>query len=568
MTGSWLVVDGFPRERRQIMNGPMLNAYPDSIGGTLKDILDILEMPEFANVFESFYILPSIFNTDLDRGFSVIDYGLNEQLASEDDLRRLKALGIRLKLDFILNHASVLSKEFQDIIKNGQDSEYKDFFINWNTFWEGCGEMGPEGYIIPEKRYTERMFFRKPGLPILMVRFPDGTEVPYWNTFYQEVIYRKVDEQDLMAAGGMQYFTAQKLAERINRQLGEGIAPKDMDFTGFETWRDDCIGHLEANRRYLGQMDLNIKSPLVWEHYERTLRQLADYGANIVRLDAFAYAPKEPGEKNFLNEPGTWELLEKVRQLADKYQVSLLPEIHAGYEEKIYELVAGKGYMTYDFFLPGLMIYAIEHQDGEVLVRWAKELYEKQIRTVNMLGCHDGIPLLDLKGFLKEEQIQELISVIVSRGGYVKDLHGQKNVYYQVNATYYSALGEDDKKMLFARAVQMFMPGKPQVWYLDLFAGKNDHAAVERAGAGGHKEINRTNLSLDQIRERLSDEVVTEQLRLLRFRNTSEAFGPDAKLTIEQEGAVVKFIWESRGKRAVLAADFAELSYTVSEETI
>ncbi len=28
------------------------------------------------------------------------------------------------------------------------------------------------------------------------------------------------------------------------------------------------------------------------------------------------------------------------------------------------------------------------------------------------------------------------------------------------------------KKMLLARAIQMFMPGKPQVWYLDLFAGK------------------------------------------------------------------------------------------------
>ena len=224
--------------------------------------------------------------------------------------------------------------------------------------------------------------------------------------------------------------------------------------------------------------------------------------------------------------------------------------------------------MTYDFFLPGLMIYAIEHQSGDVLVRWAKELVEKQIRVVNMLGCHDGIPLLDLKGFLPEEEILELIDVIVSRGGYVKNLHGQKNVYYQVNATYYSALGEDDKKMLFARAVQMFMPGKPQVWYLDLFAGKNDYAAVERAGAGGHKEINRTNLSLDQIRERLSAEVVKEQLRLLSFRNTSKAFGFDAKLTIEQEGSIVTFIWENQGTRAVLAADFADASYKVSEETI
>ena len=51
--------------------------------------------------------------------------------------------------------------------------------------------------------------------------------------------------------------------------------------------------------------------------------------------------------------------------------------------------------------------------------------------------------------------------------------------------TYYSALGASDEKMLLARAIQMFMPGKPQVWYLDLFAGKNDHEAVQRAGESG-----------------------------------------------------------------------------------
>jgi sucrose phosphorylase len=80
-----------------------------------------------------------------------------------------------------------------------------------------------------------------------------------------------------------------------------------------------------------------------------------------------------------------------------------------------------------------------------------------------------------------------LIDLIVSRGGMVKNLHGQKNLYYQVNATYYSALGESDQKMLLARAIQMFMPGKPQIWYLDLFAGKNDHEAVQRAGESGNQ---------------------------------------------------------------------------------
>ena len=321
----------------------------------------------------------------------------------------------------------------------------------------------------------------------------------------------------------------------------------------------------EDARKYLGQMDLNIKSPLVWEFYDNTLKTLAGYGAKIVRLDAFAYAPKEPGEKNFLNEPGTWELLEKVRKLADKYNLTLLPEIHASYGEKNYEQIAKQGYMTYDFFLPGMIIDALESGNGSTLEKWAKELMEKEIHVVNMLGCHDGIPLLDLKGLIPEERIQQIIDTVVARGGYVKDLHGQKNVYYQVNATYYSALGEDDKKMLMARALQMFMPGKPQVWYLDLFAGKNDHEAVKRAGAGGHKEINRTNLSAAQIEELMKTDIVKEQLKLLHFRNVSKAFGFDAELAVSTEGEIITFIWTNQGESATLRANLKTFEYEITD---
>ena len=544
--------------------GPMLNAYPDSMGGTLDDIAAFLQKPEMKDVFSSCYVLPSLFHTDLDRGFSVIDYSLNKMLASREALDKLEGLGIDLKLDFILNHASVLSKQFQDIIKNGDKSEYRDFFIDWNKFWEGCGEMTEDGYIQPDQKYIKDMFFRKPGLPILMVRFPDGRDVPYWNTFYQEVTYRTVDAQDLMQAAGLQYTESVMLAEVLNTQTKEGKKPaeilaadKNAEVTRFmsDEEKKKVVDYMEAGRRYLGQMDLNIKSPLVWEFYDNTLKTLAGYGAKIVRLDAFAYAPKEPGEKNFLNEPGTWDLLEKVRKLADKYNLTLLPEIHASYGEKNYEQIAGKGYMTYDFFLPGLIIDALESGDGKHLFDWAKELIEKDIHTVNMLGCHDGIPLLDLKGLLSEERIQNLIDTVVGRGGYVKDLHGQKNMYYQVNATYYSALGEDDAKMLLARALQLFMPGKPQIWYLDLFAGKNDHEAVKRAGAGGHKEINRTNLTTEQMEEALKKPVVARQLELLRFRSTCPAFADDSEYKIECEGKNICIKWKKHGVEAVLNAD-------------
>ena len=486
-------------------NGPMLIAYPDSIGGKLSALVSFLRNTYVRSAFQSLYLLPSLYHSDLDRGFSVIDYDINEELAQQSDIEALKEDRKELMLDFILNHASAQSPQFKDLVKHGDESEYKDFFINWNTFWEGNGEMTEEGFILPKKEYLDRMFFRKPGLPLLMVRFPDGKEVPYWNTFYQEV----------------------------------------------------------RGQEYLGQMDLNIKSPLVWKFYEETLKKLAGYGARIVRLDAFAYAPKEPGEKNFLNEPGTFELLDKIRDLAEPYHLTLLPEIHATYAEGIYEKLANKGYLTYDFFLPGLILDAIEHHRGEYLAKWAKELFRKKIETVNMLGCHDGIPLLDLEGLLPQESIEDLTQILVDRGGYIKELHGQKNMYYQINMTYFSALGEDENKLLLARALQLFMPGVPQVWYLDLFAGKNDYEAVERCGAGGHKEINRTNISKEEAMDSIERDIVSKQLEMLRFRYLTAAFGLDGEMDFKVNGPKLKIKWKREGVCTTLTADLETYTFEI-----
>jgi sucrose phosphorylase len=92
--------------------GVMLNAYPDSIGKSLADTVALLKRPEFKDAFSLFYILPTFFNSDLDRGFSIIDYNLNEELVSPDDLDELNKLGIQIKLDLVLNHLSVRSGIF------------------------------------------------------------------------------------------------------------------------------------------------------------------------------------------------------------------------------------------------------------------------------------------------------------------------------------------------------------------------------------------------------------------------------------------------------------------------
>jgi sucrose phosphorylase len=78
--------------------------------------------------------------------------------------------------------------------------------------------------------------------------------------------------------------------------------------------------------------------------------------------------------------------------------------------------------------------------------------------------------------------------------------------------------------MRLARAIQLFTPGTPQVWYLDLFVGKNNCQALTKGNADSHKEINRTNLSLADVEAGLERGVVQDQLRMLRLRNCPYAF--------------------------------------------
>jgi sucrose phosphorylase len=92
-------------------------------------------------------------------------------------------------------------------------------------------------------------------------------------------------------------------------------------------------------------------------------------------------------------------------------------------------------------------------------------------------------PVLDLKGKLVNGVYNKGCSRIVSDWRYYEHHYGKrwpsKNLYdpgtrfliIKSTQHFFSALGEDDK-ITGAETIQMFMPGIPQVWYLDIFAGK------------------------------------------------------------------------------------------------
>lgn len=561
--------------------GVIFNAYPDSIGRNLADIVHMLKRPEFRDVFSLFYILPTVFNSDLDRGFSIIDYELNDELVSREDLKELHELNVMFKFDLVLNHLSAGSPQFQDLLQKGDKSKYKNFFIDWNEFWHTHGEPGPEGYVVPHEEHLEKLFMRKPGLPILKVRFPDGSERPYWNTFYQEVVYHEIAAHDLLQTLGIGELThedAEYIAAIVNDVLNAKRDITEIDLGDFAHHKNDIVSVVEQNRKYLGQMDLNAQSEEVWKFYDETLRKLHQHGGKLVRLDAFAYLHKEPGEVNFFNKPGTWEYLERLKQIADKYDLVLLPEIHSEYGEGLHEEVASKGFPIYDFFFPGLVIDALDRGSNRHLLQWIEEILEKDIKTINMLGCHDGIPVLDLRGkkvdgtfnngLLSDAEIDTIIDEIMDRGGRVKNLYGpdgKKISYYQINATFFSALGEDERKLRLARAIQMFMPGTPQVWYLDLFAGRNDYAAADQGGAAGHKEINRTTLTNSDIEQGLSRIVVRDQLELMRLRNKSPAFDGELEIHSSDEHRL-QLSWKYHDCVATLDADLRGYGFSVTHK--
>jgi sucrose phosphorylase len=562
---------------QKISNGVMLNAYPDSIGNKLSDTIKMLQLPEFKDVFSLFYVLPTFFNSDLDRGFSVIDYNLNKDLVSKDDLKALDELNILLKFDIVLNHLSVASPQFKDLLENGENSKYKDFFIDWNTFWKGKGILN-NNIVIPNKEFLDKLFMRKSGLPILNVQFPDGSEKPYWNTFYQEIKFNTIEKEDLKVIEGLSAKNALLICEKVNFAIKNNLELKTFNFNELEQYKAATLNILYKNRSYLGQMDVNAKSELVWDFYEETLAKVKSFGCKILRLDAFAYLHKEIGQTNFFNKPGTWNYLERINQIAKKNDLILLPEIHAEYGLQLHDEVAKENYQIYDFFLPGLMIHTLETGNNKALLTWINEIINKGYKTINMLGCHDGIPVLDLKGkevdgnynkgLLEDKEIESIMNTIMDRGGRVKNLYdpsGKKLSYYQVNATFFSALGEVEQKLLLARAIQMFMPGIPQVWYLDLFAGTNNYVAADKAGSAGHKEINRTSLSKEEIEQGLQKKVVKNQLKIMRLRNTLKAFSGQINIR-EVSKNKLSILWLNKNSSAQLEANLETFIFSISYE--
>ena len=308
------------------------------------------------------------------------------------------------------------------------------------------------------------------------------------------------------------------------------------------------------------QIDLNLEAQTTKEFIKENLEFLADKGASIIRLDAFAYAIKKAGTNCFFIEPDIWELLDYCKDILAEKNVEILPEIHEHHSIQL--KISEKDHPVYDFYLPMLLLHSIYSSTSKRLTNWLKKAPANQYTT---LDTHDGIGVVDVKDLMTDQEIEETKEMLYQYGSNVKRVYSSEAYdnldIYQINCSYYSALGNDDDAYLLARAVQFFAPGIPQVYYMGLLAGKNDIELLEETKVG--RNINRHYYSKAEIEKEVKRPVVQKLIKLMEFYNSYPAFEGDYIIHDSGHEEELKISWQNKKAEAHLKADFANNSFEI-----
>jgi sucrose phosphorylase len=152
---------------------PQLLTYPDSLGGNLRELANLLDGP-LDGLFGGVHILPP-FPSSGDRGFAPLTYQeIDPRFGTWEDITRI-GMGHDVMLDVMINHISRQSPEFQDFQRFGRRSRYADLFITLDKIW-------PNGD--PPMSDVAQIFLRKPDSPFSSVTIEEtGEPERIWTSF-------------------------------------------------------------------------------------------------------------------------------------------------------------------------------------------------------------------------------------------------------------------------------------------------------------------------------------------------------------------------------------------------
>jgi sucrose phosphorylase len=246
-----------------------------------------------------------------------------------------------------------------------------------------------------------------------------------------------------------------------------------------------------------------------------------------------------------------------------------LVEVHSYYRRQIE--IAHRVDWVYDFALPPLVLHAFTYHTARCLKEW---IAIRPANALTVLDTHDGIGIVDVGADPADRTANPGLVPPAELDGMVEKIHensrgasrqatgaAASNLdLYQVNCTFYDALGRSALQYLLARAVQFFLPGIPQVYYVGLLAGVNDMALLQRTGVG--RDINRKFYSEAEVRSSLRAPIVQRLCELIRLRTHHPAFKGRFEL-LESAPSALHLRWGRGQDVATLRLDFESLEYRI-----
>ncbi|WP_372795322.1 sucrose phosphorylase [Lutibacter sp.] len=304
------------------------------------------------------------------------------------------------------------------------------------------------------------------------------------------------------------------------------------------------------------QIDIDVNNEIGIKYLERILDTFQKGGVKMIRLDAAGYAIKKQGTSCFMiNE--TYEFIDQLTEKAKAKGIEVLVEIHSYYKTQI-EIAKRVDYV-YDFALPVLVLDTLFNKNASSLKKW---LEVSPRNAITVLDTHDGIGIVDVgaegenPGLIEGAILSKIVDQmhINSKGNSLKATGGAASNLdlYQVNCTYFDALGRDKNAYLIARAIQFFVPGIPQIYYVGLFAGENDMELLDKTNVG--RDINRHYFTKNEINEHLKRPLINDLKELMLLRNNHNAFNGDFNL-IETSENMLNIKWINNNHSAELFID-------------
>ena len=317
------------------------------------------------------------------------------------------------------------------------------------------------------------------------------------------------------------------------------------------------------------QIDIAVSHPQGRAYLSSILRTFADNGIRMVRLDAVGYAIKKAGASCFMM-PETFDFIGEFAAEARALGIEVLVEIHAYHQRQIE--IAAKVDWVYDFALPPLVLHAFNFRTATALKRW---IAIRPANALTVLDTHDGIGIIDIgadasdraahPGLVPPEELDALVERIhTASQGESRRATGAaaSNLdLYQVNCTFFDAMGRDETTYLLARAIQFFLPGVPQVYYVGLLAGHNDMELLAQSQVG--RDINRHHYSEAEIASDCRRPVVSRLIDLVRLRNSHIAFQGNFEL-LRSDDDTLHLRWAQASAWAQLRVNFATLDHELT----